>query len=173
MNTPQPVFHKNLIANHPAVGAGGVSIKKPDGQAFGMGKPVTYQGSYSTCRMPDSRTGVSLLEATYPGVMDRPEGERMKNFAEAVLEADKCYIQIEVRKYRTGSFNSRFVASLSLMWGGICQAPNRAKGSWYLGSAGADEQAGMWKQISKAVSDYEPLPYKGTRGAIAGGISSL
>jgi hypothetical protein len=38
----------------------------------------------------------------------------------------------------------------------------------YIGSAGADSQRALWRQIGKAVNELHPLPFSGIHNAIEG-----
>jgi hypothetical protein len=42
------------------------------------------------------------------------------------------------------------------------------KETWHLGCAGANKQRDMWKQIARAVTSNQPLPFEGTEQAVLG-----
>ena len=125
------------------------------------------RGEYFSFFELDAKIGLSMLEAVYPGFRNQSSEVGLKDFAKAIKEAGKCSVNVDLFKFRTGLFKTRWVANVDISQSGFVYEPEN-KGIWHLRCAGSSTPTGLWKQISDAANLRRALPFAETQQAIFG-----
>ena len=157
-----PLTRREIAAMIVGAESAGVPIA-PDRDR--MPSPMTADPNMYSMFVFRGFNGLRLLDAAYPWAIKNPKKSDLRDFYKVVQTRDDedvsdgpC-VSIEFGKFKTGPFQKRYIAQLSLMCGGK-QMP--------LGVAAADNISAAWWFVARAIKQGEPLPFNDVSQAIQG-----